>query len=359
MAVDRRTPTLANDGPTMGGEDYTDLVNEEVEALWDRTAVWLDNVAGTNTITATADPTVLAYSRNQQYNFLPVNNNTGPVTIAIDGLTAVSIRDIDGVALAADSLVAGRMTRLQHDGTNFRILNRPPDTGSDAFSEIATQVFTATGTYTPNARMIYCHAKLQAAGGGSGGADSGNASNGGVAGGGGGAGEYAEGFFSAATIGASQAVTIGAVGTAGAATGGNGGNAAASSLGSLLTCNGGSGGTGTGNSVTNAPAQFGGGAGGSGGSGGHLRIPGGPGGPGFSVANNSGATNFRAIGGIGGASILGNPVHQLVAGGDNVGIAGQNYGAGASGATDDDQTGSAGNTGGPGILVITEYLRAA
>jgi len=343
MAVDRRTPTLANDGPTMDGEDYTDLVNEEVEALWDRAAVWLDNVAGTNTITATADPTVLAYSRNQQYNFLPVNNNTGPTTIAIDGLAAISIRDIDGVALAADSLVAGRMTRLQHDGTNFRILNRPPDTGVDAVSEVAIQSFTATGTYTPNARMIFCKVQIQGAGGGSGGADSNGSVT--VKSGCGGGGEYAEGYFDAATIGASQAVTIGTVGTAGNTSGSNGGNATTTSLGSLLTAAGGQGGEGTG-SGSSSQATRNGGAGGTGGTGGTLRIPGGRGGD----ASSSGS-GTQVIG-TSGDGFLGH-------GAPASGAGGANYGAGGAGVSTSSSSGLAGNVGGAALVYITEYLRAA
>lgn len=358
MAVDRKTPTTANYGATIGGSDYADAVNEEVEALWDRTSVWLDNVAGTNTLTADADPTILAYSRNQEYNLIPVNNNTGAVTISIDGLAARSIRDIDGVALVADALVAGRLVRLQDDGTNLRYLNKPPESGSDAVAELATQSFTTSGTYTPHARLIFCTVRMVGPGGGGGGGDATAGRYG--AGAGGGGGEYAEGIFSAATIGASQAVTIGAVGAAGNNTGGNGGTGGTSSLGALITAVGGSGGTGSGsNNFTDK--EITGGAGGTGGTGGTLRIPGGPGGTSIMFRYDSDAAGTlldRQFSGGGGVSVLGCGAVGFPDG-DNAGTTGQNYGSGGSGAISTDTSGSNGGVGGASIIIITEHLRAA
>lgn len=358
MAVDRKTPTTANYGATIGGSDYANAVNEEVEALWDRASVWLDNVAGTNTLTADADPTILAYSRNQEYNLIPVNNNTGAVTISIDGLAARSIRDIDGVALVADALVAGRLVRLQDDGTNFRYLNKPPESGVDAVAELATQTFTTSGTYTPHARLIFCTVRMVGPGGGGGGGDANAGSFG--AGAGGGGGEYAEGTFSAATIGASQTVTIGAQGAAGSASGGNGGNGGTTSLGALITALGGNGGTGSG-SNNNSQKEIAGATGGSGGTGGTLRIPGGPGGTSlmFRYDSDGGATMaIRQFSGGGGVSILGGGAVGFSLG-DNAGTNGLNYGSGGSGGISTDTSGSAGGLGGTSIIIITEHLRAA
>ena len=230
-------------------------------------------------------------------------------------------------------------------GTGLSITGTTLDSSGSGFTTVVIQVFTATGTYTPTANMKYCIAEVQAPGGGSGGADT--AAAGGAAGGG---GEYARGVFSAATIGASQAVTIGAVGTAGANTGTAGGTGGTTSLGALLTAIGGSGGAGS------TGARAAGGAGGAGGTGGSFRVPGQRGQDGFTLTD--GLAAVLLIGGDGGNAHLGlgavNP--NKFTSTDTAGVAGNNYGGGASGAQDDDPTGSAGATGGPGIIIITEFI---
>lgn len=51
----------------------------------------LSNTAGTNTITAEGTPTVLSYADGQIYTFQAINNNTGAVTLNIDGVGAKAI----------------------------------------------------------------------------------------------------------------------------------------------------------------------------------------------------------------------------------------------------------------------------
>lgn len=119
-----------------------------------------------------------------------------------------------------------------------------------AFGTVSIQVKTATGTYTPPSNFLF----------GIGFAIGGGAGAGGVVGGGanflaasfaGGAGSLSIGIHTAADIGASKAVTIGAKGTGGtgAANGGAGGD---TSLGSLLI------GKGAGSSSYNNAGTFGG-----------------------------------------------------------------------------------------------------
>lgn len=220
-------------------------------------------------------------------------------------------------------------------------------------TRVNIQTFTGSGTYTPTPGMAYCRARLQAPGGGSGGADGAGDTTSGVGSGGGGGGEYAEGYFTASQIGTSQVVTIGAVGTAGTAAGGNGGAGGTTSLGSLITAIGGGGGSGSGSDTTSGLPRAGG-AGGTGGTGGHLRIPGGNGGFSFSRINDITDTSLPGIGGGSHLAPTRGTLNVLEV--DTAGIAGADYGGGASGAWDDDNTGSAGAAGGASIMIIEEFL---
>lgn len=213
---------------------------------------------------------------------------------------------------------------------------------------VKKQIFTASGTYTPSAGMIYCVIEAWGGGGGGGGITgaSGNYNVG--SSGGGGAGGYSRLMASAADIGASKAVTIGAAGAGGAA-GNNAGSAGGeTSVGIICVAKGGSGG--------GAGASSNAGTGGLGGvpGTGDIAAPGAPGGTGAPATNG---INLYFCGGIGGSSLVGaggrspTGASSASAGNDATG-----YGAGGSGAGAHNSSNSrAGGNGTPGYVVITEY----
>lgn len=208
---------------------------------------------------------------------------------------------------------------------------------------IKRQVFTASGTYTPSAGLVYAQVEVQGGGGGGGGAQGGSgsqasASTGGAEGG------YCSKILTAAAIGSSQAVTVGAAGTNGAAGNTNGGGGGASSFGAIMTAAGGSpgGGNGTqsGISLSNAP-----GVGGTA-SGGDVNIQGGPGGYGIAFGGSS-----IGIGGLGANSRFGRggPGGASGSGGNATG-----YGAGGGGAAASTSS-QPGGSGSGGVVIVTEY----
>lgn len=232
------------------------------------------------------------------------------------------------------------------------------------FSGVAIQSFTTPGanTYTPTAGMKYCIAISTGGGGGGGGADTdGNSGIVGV-GAGGGAGSTCIELFTAAQIGASQEVTIGAAGAAGSATGGTaGGNGGDTTFGALHTAGGGLGGTGSGVSTVAAP-EVPGVAGGTA-TGGAVNVPGGYGhsAVGFSI---DAATDLTyGHGGHGGASLWGGggpgavaATQTLTGDTDTAGTAGAAYGAGGGGALSlTSTTGAAGGAGMSGICIVIEF----
>lgn len=217
--------------------------------------------------------------------------------------------------------------------------------GSGAFNSIATQIFVANGTYTPTTGMKFCTIEC-VGGGGAGGGLSAALTIVGV-GGGGGAGGYSRKISSAADIGVSQVVTIGAGGTPGAAGNNPGGAGSDTSLGTICIGKGGAGGDGDdGTSGNSSP----GGAGGVAGTG-DLTIPGQPG---FLGVNSTslGATGWH--GGEGGSSFYGAGAPARYSNGD--GFAASNYGSGGGGAWTLGGIDRSGGAGSAGIIVITEYI---
>lgn len=193
------------------------------------------------------------------------------------------------------------------------------------------QVFAASGTYTPTAGMRLCKVTVIGGGGGAGGAkDSGGAT------GGGGAGGCSVKYVSAATVGASQAVTVGTGGAGGSgATGANGSAGNNSSFGAICSATGGALSTGsTGGTITN------GGLGGIGSSG-DLNFAGGAGNTGNAVQGGNGGNSFMGAGGLG---VL-----------DTTGNAGRAYGSGGSGVRCSASS-STGGAGSDGVVFVEEFF---
>lgn len=213
-----------------------------------------------------------------------------------------------------------------------------------AIRRVKRVIFSASGTYTPSAGMVFCEVELIAGGGGGGGALGGSGTS--AAGGGGGAGGYAKKIFSAADIGVSKVVTIGVAGTAGVAGNNAGGTGGNSSFGALLTCNGGGGGGGSGAIAAAAVAA----AGGVGGTttGGEISIRGGNGSPSFILSAANGG-----LSGAGSPSILGTA--GTPTGPQGSGNPAFGNGSGGSGGATNTVTSATGAAGTAGGCWITEY----
>ena len=215
-----------------------------------------------------------------------------------------------------------------------------------AFKTIAVQKFTASGTYTPTARMVFCIVEAWGGGAGGGGAITvGGASN---AGGGGGAGGDSRHLCLASDIGASKAVVIGSAGSGGAA-GNNPGSAGGNTtLGTtLVVANGGNGGAG---GISSVSAN--GGGGGTVGTGNIAAIAGQNGGNGFAIGN----IQAYPISGAGGSTLVGGGGTSVGSFQSVGGNAGAGFGSGGSGGISTNGGASqAGGNGTAGYMIITEF----
>tara|TARA_R100001460_G_scaffold1080_1_gene4382 strand:+ start:480 stop:1883 length:1404 start_codon:yes stop_codon:yes gene_type:complete len=207
------------------------------------------------------------------------------------------------------------------------------------------QFFENPGTYTPTSGMK--NVKVTVLGGGGGAPGASGAGDPGApghshGGGGGGAGGLAIEELSAAQVGASQPVTVGAAGNPGnngANSSNPGGAGGTSSFGSLLSATGGGAGG-------HARGQVSGGSGGAG-SGGDINISGSPGYGGQNSPERSGADSL--LFGVGG----------FRNGSNNVGNAGNGFGSGGGGVTHfggGPAPGNGGGAGAKGLVIVEEFL---
>ena len=98
-------------------------------------APWLCNGTGTAIAqTCSLTPPLVGYTSGQVIQYRPGTSNATTQTIAINGLTAISILRHDGTALQAGDLTSGRQYPITYDGTAFRL----PPAGAGGASLLPT-----------------------------------------------------------------------------------------------------------------------------------------------------------------------------------------------------------------------------
>ena len=103
---------------------------------------WYTQTGTVNAYTVTTGLSLGSYVAGLEIDFLVVDTNTGASTLNVDGVGAVAITTIDGVALPAAALTAGKIATLKNDGTNFVLTKTPvsTDTAASAASAAAALV---------------------------------------------------------------------------------------------------------------------------------------------------------------------------------------------------------------------------
>lgn len=360
VLVGAGTSTITKVGPTATAGQIFQSAGSSADPVFS-TATYPATATGTGTILR-ADgtnwvATTATYPATTTLNQLLYSSSAN----VVGGVTAA----IDGVLISSHA--TGIPSWLANGTANYVLTAQSgaPPIWAPALSQftVTVQSFTSNGTYTPTAGMKYCRVECVGGGGGGGGAaGSGAAAATGTAGSGGAGGQYSVGFFSAATIGASQAVTVGAAGTAGSNVGGNGGNGGITSLGALISADSGLGGTGsiilTANIIPGGQSQ-------GTGTGGYLNSIGSPGSPSIVILN---AVSIAAIGGTGGSTYFGGTQTSVAinmagtgVGSATAGNQGSARGSGGGGGVSVSGTGGAGGgaTGGigiAGVVIVTEFI---
>jgi hypothetical protein len=106
----------------------------------------LITVAGTNTLTGLATPALTGYAAGAQYSFVAQNTNTSAVTIDIDTLGVKAITKNGTTPLLAGDIIAGAITYIEYDGTQFQLLNVGKTTFNYILETTTVAATAATGT---------------------------------------------------------------------------------------------------------------------------------------------------------------------------------------------------------------------
>lgn len=109
---------------------------------------WCGTAGGTaDAITISPSPAVTLLVAGYRFQFVASGTNTGAVTLAVSGLSAVAVKKNGTTALAAGDIPSGALVDVQYDGTNFQVVNVAFSLGSMA-SQSASSVSITGGSIT-------------------------------------------------------------------------------------------------------------------------------------------------------------------------------------------------------------------
>lgn len=215
-------------------EQYADRLGQLFTA-----AIWpLGSIGGSaDAVTATCDPALTAgLVEHMRFALTWAATNTGGMTLAIDGGSAVPVLKADGSAMTAGDAEAGSRALLEYVGSAFLVIG---SSGAGAGAAPYFVQITASTTWTkPDGYHDDAIVILEAWGAGQGGRRESSNSNGGAPGAGGKGGHYRRREMRYADVPSSASVSIGAGGP-GATAVGPGTNGGSTTIGSLLTAAGG------------------------------------------------------------------------------------------------------------------------
>lgn len=141
----RQLPTIGTDPGGVSGDAYTVANNGSVRELWKLLGGVLTNVSGTNAITGDLEfggASFDGHSNGLKFSFVAPATNTGAMTVSIQGVTAVPLKDIKDAEIAAGAVTQGMICFCQIVGSTAYLVSTGASSAAATSSGVVKKAWT-------------------------------------------------------------------------------------------------------------------------------------------------------------------------------------------------------------------------
>lgn len=143
-------PATKGFGEVFSIEDATDETHPvSARQVRDGELTYAEDTGAVNALVVSLPQAPTAYPAGMEIKVKVANTNTGACTINVNGIGVKNIKRISGASLSGGDLVAGRVSGLRYDGTDFIVLDGMYAVHShDDIYYLKSEVYAKTETYT-------------------------------------------------------------------------------------------------------------------------------------------------------------------------------------------------------------------
>lgn len=175
------------------------------------------SAVGTDSYAITPTPAISAYATGMIFRFKADVANTGAASLAVSGLSAITIKKLHDQDLATGDIEVGQIVSVVYNsiGPTFEMQSQLAVPVSNVDIQVFSTAGTTSWTKPSGAKIVDVYCIGAGGGGGSGKRNASSAAAGGGGGGGGGSWSYKR--FAGSALGSTETVVVGAGGPGGAA----------------------------------------------------------------------------------------------------------------------------------------------
>lgn len=143
----RQLKTIGTDPGGVSGQVWTEEAKDSIREIWKLLGGVLTNVSGTNDITGNLEfggTSFDGHTNGLKFTFVAPATNTGAMTVSIQGITAVPLKDIKDAEIAAGAVTQGMICFCQIVGSTAYLVSTGASSAAATSSGVVKKAWKMT-----------------------------------------------------------------------------------------------------------------------------------------------------------------------------------------------------------------------